>query len=144
MLFHAFDCLSLPLLYRTSLRCSLSPRLISFPRHSLSELHSTGLLPCISTLYPTMPSLLSAYLALLHSAISLQYNQLCSFPYNSATVRHCASHFQSFISLYINVLNCVNPLRINTLLLFAVPTPYNSIRYLSRCFSGLDLEFNYR
>nr|DAG61060.1 MAG TPA: hypothetical protein [Caudoviricetes sp.] len=39
MLFHAFGCLSLPLLYRTSLRCSLSPRLISFPHHSLSFLN---------------------------------------------------------------------------------------------------------
>ncbi len=144
MLFHAFDCLSLPLLYRTSLRCSLSPRFISFPRHSFSELHSTELLPCISTLYPTMPSLRSAHLASLYSAISLQYNQFRSFPHNSTAVRHCASHSQSFTSLYINVLNCVNPLRINTLLLFAVPTPYNSIRYLSHCFSVLDLEFNYR
>lgn len=144
MHFHAFDCLSLPLLYRTRLLPFTTSYFISTPFLVFSELRSTGLLPCISTLYPTMPSLRSAYLALLHSAISLQYNQLCSFPHNSATVRHCASHFQSFTFLYINVLNCVNPLRINTLLLFAVPTPYNSIRYLSRCFSVLDLEFNYR
>nr|DAG61059.1 MAG TPA: hypothetical protein [Caudoviricetes sp.] len=80
----------------------------------------------------------------LSPAILLHRNQLCSFPHNSSTVRHCASHFQSFTSLYINVLSCANPLRINALLLFAVPTPYNSIRYISRCFSVLDLEFNYR
>ena len=89
---------------------------------------------------PSMPSLHLLCLASLHPAISLQYNQLRSFPHNSTAVRRYASHCQSFTSLYINVPNYAKPLRINALLLFAVPMPYNSIRYLSHCFSIFEFR----
>lgn len=142
MLFHAFDCLSLPLLRCTELHCTFPFHHVLFHFHAIPFLNCTVL--GYSMHFCAMPSLRSAHLASLNPAISLQYNQLCSFPYNSTANQRFATHCQSFTSLYINVLNCVNPLRINTLLLFAVPMPYNSIRYLSRCFSVLDLEFNYR
>lgn len=120
MLFHAFDCLSLPLLRCTELHCTFPFHHVLFHFHTIPFLNCTVL--GYSMYFCAMPS-------------------LC--PASSSTTLPC--HFIAVQStLLISVPYYAVPLRINALLLFAVPMPYNAIRYLSRCFSVLDLEFNYR